>query len=178
MKPSISVAAALKKASRRCAAEVERRKELVDPPSERVFLYIYGLQRYRMLRQGDGGGGGGGFSFSLDEGVKESKVSQMKLLGNILRDGPAVGVHAIIWSDSALGTERCFDRSLMREFEHRFLFQMNANDSSNLIDSAEAGNLGQNRAIYYSEELGVIEKCLPYKPVTGEFMEMLQASYS
>ena len=54
------------------------------------------------------------------------------------------------------------DRGAMREFDNRILFQMSANDSSNLIDSPAANKLGFHRALAYSEEQGVLEKFRPY----------------
>ena len=50
----------------------------------------------------------------------------------------------------------------MREFDNRILFQMSANDSSNLIDSPLANKLGFHRALAYSEEQGIMEKFRPY----------------
>jgi DNA segregation ATPase FtsK/SpoIIIE, S-DNA-T family len=42
------------------------------------------------------------------------------------------------------------------------LFQMSANDSSNLIDNPAANKLGMFRALVFSEEQGVMEKFRPY----------------
>jgi hypothetical protein len=50
----------------------------------------------------------------------------------------------------------------MRHFEMRVLFQMGVNDSSTLIDSPAASKLGLHRALYCSEEQGLVEKFRPY----------------
>ncbi len=50
----------------------------------------------------------------------------------------------------------------MKEFEHRILFQMSSNDSSTLIDAPAASKLGENRALYFSEEENRMEKFRPY----------------
>ncbi len=50
----------------------------------------------------------------------------------------------------------------------RMLFQMSAADSSQLIDSPAAGRLGENRAFFYSEEQGRLEKFRPYSPPEAE----------
>jgi len=71
-------------------------------------------------------------------------------------------MHVIAWSDTPASIERTLDRQSLREFDNRVLFQMSANDSSNLIDSPMANKLGQNRALAYSEEQGVMEKFRPY----------------
>ena len=85
-----------------------------------------------------------------------------KLFGDVLRDGPPVGIHTIIWCDSVNNMNRTLDRQGMKEFENRILFQMSANDSSTLIDTPAASKLGENRALYYSEEENRIEKFRPY----------------
>ena len=66
----------------------------------------------------------------------------------------------------------------MREFDNRVLFQMSANDSSNLIDSPAANKLGFHRALAYSEEQGVMEKFRPYGMVDKAWLEHLRAKFS
>ena len=77
-------------------------------------------------------------------------------------NGPAVGVHVLVWCDGYNQAARMFDRVTMREFAMRVAFQMSAADSSNLIDSPLGNKLGQNRALVYSEEQGTTEKFRPY----------------
>ncbi len=137
------------------AGEVARRQEKDQFDAPAIFIMIYGMQRYRMLRKADDD-----FSFSMDDGPKPAKPD--KQFAEILREGPAVGVHTIIWSDTMATLERTFDRNSMREFDNRILFQLSASDSSNLIDTPAANQLGQHRALLYSEEHGTIEKFRPY----------------
>ena len=66
---------------------------------------------------------------------------------------------------------RTFDRQGIGEFEMRVLFQMSAADSSQLIDTPAAGRLGENRALFYSEEQGRLEKFRPFNPPTDEELE-------
>ena len=80
----------------------------------------------------------------------------------------------IAWADTAATLERTLDRAAMREFDHRILFQMSASDSSNLIDSPSANKLGQNRALAYSEEQGVMEKFRPYAIPDESFLNHLR----
>jgi hypothetical protein len=44
----------------------------------------------------------------------------------------------------------------------RVVFQMSANDSSSLIDSPAASNLGLHRALFYNEHDGTLETFRPY----------------
>ena len=138
-------------------AEAVARRQEGEPAGEpSVFLFIYGLQRYRILRKSDDEFG---FSLGSDD---QKKASPSKQFADILREGPALGIHVLAWVDTAASLERTLDRSSMREFDHRVLFQMSASDSSNLIDSPAANRLGFYRALAYSEEQGVMEKFRPY----------------
>ena len=140
----------------RLADESAARQANPDSEPPAIFLVINGLQRYRSLRKGDDES----FSFSMSDEPK--KASPSKQLVDLIREGPNVGIHVIVWCDTLASIERTFDRGLMREFDNRVLFQMSANDSSNLIDSPAANKLGFFRALAYSEEQGVMEKFRPY----------------
>ena len=80
----------------------------------------------------------------------------------------------LVWCDSLNNFQRTFERSLMREFESRVLFQMSQNDSSNLIDSPIAGRLGAHRALLFSEEQGKLEKFRPYSLPDAEWLAQLR----
>ena len=82
------------------------------------------------------------------------------------------------FADTPVSMERTLDRGSMREFDNRILFQMSANDSSNLIDSPAANKLGTFRALVYSEEQGVMEKFRPYAPPPVEWVEGLKLTSS
>jgi hypothetical protein len=112
-------------------------------------------------------------SFSSDEG--EKKPQPDKQLVDILREGPALGVHVITWTDTAASLDRTLDRGSMREFDNRVLFQMSAADSSNLIDSPMANKLGFHRALLFSEEQGVMEKFRPYALPPKDWLEHVRA---
>ena len=49
-----------------------------------------------------------------------------------------------------------------REFTLRVLFQMNPNDSSQLIDTPAASRLGRNRALFIEDGMERPEKFRPY----------------
>jgi DNA segregation ATPase FtsK/SpoIIIE-like protein len=125
-----------------------------NPPP--IYLLVYGLQRYRALRKSEDS------SFSFGSSDEEKKPQPDKQFTEILRDGPPAGIHTLVWCDTAAALERTLERSAMREFDNRILFQMSAADSSNLIDSPLGNKLGANRALLYSEEQGTSEKFRPY----------------
>jgi S-DNA-T family DNA segregation ATPase FtsK/SpoIIIE len=73
---------------------------------------------------------------------------------------------------------RTLDRQGMKEFENRILFQMSANDSSTLIDTPAASKLGENRALYYSEEENRIEKFRPYGVPERAWLEAVKQKFA
>ena len=155
--------------------EMKRRQEdAAQTHPSAIFIMIYGLQRYRVLRKSEDSS----FSFSMDDDEKK-KVPVDKQFADILREGPALGIHVITWADAPAAVERTLDRTSLREFDHRVLFQMSANDSSNLIDSPAANKLGFHRALAFSEEQGVMEKFRPYalpgKPWLEHVKSLLEA---
>jgi len=173
------------------AQEVYRRVEgnlVREPP---IFLFIYGLQWARDLRQDASGsnftsGRTDGFdtsvslSASLDQdnfGMSNSFESMFggtshalqtpsdnpsNQLTLILREGPDVGVHTIIWCDTMSNLYRTFDLSTLREFVLRVAFQMSEGDSQSLIASSAANKIGDHRALLYNDDTGEQKKFRPY----------------
>jgi hypothetical protein len=140
------------------ATEVQRRLDGESPAdAPDLFVIIYGLQRYRALRKAEDD-----FSFSMSTGDEPKKANPGKQFAEILKDGPTVGVHVLAWIDTSVSIDRTLDRTAMREFDNRVLFQMSAADSSTLIDSPAANKLGFYRALSFSEEQGTMEKFRPY----------------
>src|SRR5262249_62188801 len=83
-------------------------------------------------------------------------------LQSLLRDGSMVGIHLLIWCDALANAMRALDRQGLRECGQRVLFQMSANDSSQLLDTPIASRLGRNRALYSTEERPQPAKVRPY----------------
>ena len=68
----------------------------------------------------------------------------------------------MVMVDNYNNINRGLSRKALSEFEMRVLFQMSANDSSSLIDTPKASNLGLNRALFYNEQEGYLETFRPY----------------
>ncbi len=151
------------------ATELEQRQAAEAAGQPAVYVLFHGLQRYRMLRKGEED-----FSFSMD--AEEKPADPSKQFGDLLREGPALGVHVLCWCDTPAAVERTLERGLLREFDHRVLFQMSANDSSNLIDSPAANKLGFHRALAYSEEQGTLEKFRPYALPEAAWLQRVEAA--
>jgi len=147
-------------------AERERRDADRDTLFPTSCVFVYNLSRFRDLRRAeDDFGFGGGFG-----GSGEQTVSPAKQFSQLLTGGPELGLHCVIWADSYNNVERWFSRQMLRDFELRILFPMNAADSSNLIDSPLASRLGTGRAILYREDRGAAEKFRPYAAPGADWM--------
>ncbi len=146
------------------AAELKARRDDPERPVQPIFVFVHNLGRFRELRKEEDSFG---FSSSFDE---EKKVSPADQFGEILREGPAVGIHSLVWSDTYNTLSRWIDRQTIHDFELRVAFQMSASDSSNLTDSAAAAGLGVHRAILYNEGLGQLEKFRPYALPSEEWL--------
>ena len=159
------------------ADEVERRmSESATADLPALYLIVLDLQRFRDLRKAEDDysfGASRGFGGD-DEPIPQAPPSQR--FAAILRDGPNVKVHTLAWSDSLTNVNRTVDRTSLREFELRVLFQMNANDSSALIDTPIANRLGPNRAYFNSESENVMEKFRPYQVPEAAYLDRVKAA--
>jgi DNA segregation ATPase FtsK/SpoIIIE-like protein len=149
------------------AAEIRRRLDGQIIDAEAVFVVVRDLGRFRELRKSDGD-----FGFSMGD----KKAGPADNFLTIIKDGPTVGVHAVIWCDSLTNLQRTFDRNAVKEFELRVLFQMSGNDSSQLVDSPVAAKLGPQRALFIHEETGTLEKFRPYAFPTPEWLDTVAAA--
>ena len=166
---------AVKIAGVRDAAEIDRPKSPPSlPPAQQeghenappIYLFLYNLGRFRDLRKEDD------FGFS-------SRRRQAGQPGQAVRRHPARRPaaghpHARSGATPTATSRRMLDRQSLRDFEMRVLFQMNANDSSSLMDSPEASRLGVHRAIFYDEGQGRIEKFRPYGLPSDEWLAWVE----
>ncbi|MBG87651.1 MAG: ATP-binding protein [Verrucomicrobiales bacterium] len=140
-------------------AEMNKRGE-DEAAGESIFLIIHGLQRFKKLRYEE--------DFSFDDDAPAKPGAQ---LNDLICEGAGVGIHVIATIDTYNNLQRALSRKGISEFEMRVLFQMSANDSANLIDSAKAANLGMHRALYYNEQEGHMETFRPYALPEPAWME-------
>ncbi|NQT16691.1 MAG: cell division protein FtsK, partial [Planctomycetes bacterium] len=137
------------------AEELGRRRQNDETDTPPLYLFVDQLSRFRDLRKADDDFG---FS-SMGEDKPPSPAAQF---ADVLREGPEFGIHSILCCDTYNSVTRSIDRQGLRDLEMRVLFQMNASDSSNLIDSPAAARLGVHRAVLYDEGQGRLEKFRPY----------------
>jgi hypothetical protein len=147
------------------ADELTRREKARDPEAATIYVIVHGLQWLRELRKEDD------FGYSRRG---EEKASPAKQFATLLREGPAVRMHSLVWCDTLTNVQRSVDRQGLRDFEMRVLFQMSVGDSSNLIDSPAASKLGLHRALFCTEESSQPEKFRPYSLPSTSWLSWLR----
>ncbi len=148
------------------AQEVKRRQESPDTSFEPRILVIHDLAQIRDLRLTEE-------DFSFSRTTNGNATSADKRFREILREGPATGVHVLIWCDSHNSLMRFVDRLTMREIDFRVALQMSPVDSTSLIDSPAAGRLGEHRAIFYRDDTGSQTKFRPYGRPSPQWLALL-----
>lgn len=143
------------------AAEIETRGPSSGREAPEVFLIVHDLQRFKSLRPDDE------FRFSMDD---DAAVAPAQSFANLLNEGGPIGIHVLTAIDTWNNVSRWIPRKLLAEFEMRVLFQMSANDSSNLIDSPAATSLGLHRALFHNEHHGTLETFRPYAMPDEEWL--------
>jgi S-DNA-T family DNA segregation ATPase FtsK/SpoIIIE len=135
--------------------ELQRRTTAEKNDAPPLFVFVHGLHKFKKLRHEDEMD----FSFSSsdDEGPKPGAM-----FNTLLTEGASHGIHLIVTLDTYNNVSRCLSRKALTEFEMRVIFQMSANDSASLIDSAKGANLGLHRALLYNEQQGLLETFRPY----------------
>ncbi|MCS7014700.1 MAG: FtsK/SpoIIIE domain-containing protein [Gemmatales bacterium] len=146
-------------------AELQRRISDSDASFPPWFLFIFALHRFRDLRRQEEE-----YGFSFDS---SKPASPTQILAELLREGPALGIHTFLWCDTLTNLQRSLDRAALRELNLRIALQMSANDSSNLLDSPLASRLGSYRAYLFTEEQGKLEKFRPYGLPDANFLHEL-----
>jgi len=145
------------------SAELDRRQKGETADRSLRFLMVFGVHRFRELRKGEDD-----FGFGRKA---EREATPAERFAALLRDGPPVGIHVVVWCDSLTNLNRVFDRPQLREFAMRVLFQMSPTDSSTLMDSPSASRLGRNRALFLQEEVERPEKFRPYALPAADWLE-------
>jgi hypothetical protein len=148
------------------AAELARREAANDEDAPPIYLVIFNGGRFRDLRRGEDD-----FSFSMD---RDKPPTTDRQWAEILRNGPAWGIHTLLWCDTYNNVTRLLDRMALREFEMRVAFQMSAADSSSLLDSPAAAKLRQHRGLLANEDVGTLEKFRPYGVPTAEWLDAVR----
>lgn len=93
--------------------------------------------------------------------------------GDLLRQGPRVGIHVMMWADTFENAMQCLSNSLLRECDTRIAFKMNSEDSISLISSSNAATIDEDTAILHSEQTGSAHLFRPFAWPSAEWLVTL-----
>lgn len=131
-------------------AEVNERVEEDDARRPPRLLFLFGVHRARELDSDLG---------SLD--VDSDLVEQLE---QVMRDGPEVGIHVWLWSDSVTGASRRLTPRMMREVAWRVAGKMSGDDSQTFIGTGQAAELRESQLLIVNEDRGVSTRVTAYAP--------------
>ena len=115
-----------------------------------IVIVIDPLDRFRDFRHEDA------FNFSLDATV--GSMSGGQALREVLKDGPPAHVYCLLVCGGVEILTRWLPRQSQHDVELRVLGQLNASDSSLLIDSPAASELSTATMLLYDEPAGRMSK--------------------
>jgi hypothetical protein len=163
--------AELKTAIAELREDLRDRQDNSSKAADPVFLIIADLARLRDLRKSEDDFGFGGFGSG-----DSSPPSPTKMLAEILRDGPSVGIHTILWTDGAISFGHSTDRTAVNEFGTLVIFQTNASESTHFLDNVAASRLDRSQALLVHPSEGESTKIRPYAMVENELWDRWVAS--
>jgi S-DNA-T family DNA segregation ATPase FtsK/SpoIIIE len=138
------------------------------PNSRELILAVRNIGQFRALRRDEDDYGMSGFGSS-------KAATPASMLGDLIRKGPVVGIHVLIWADTFSNAMRWLSTSLLREFDNRIAFRLNQTDSASLIDTPAAAGLSQGRAILYRDQTGTADRFRPFNWPTDEWLQSTTA---
>ena len=150
---SVQPVRSLELALQEIQSEWDKRSAAPDELHPPLVIFILNLSRFREFRRSDE------FSFSSQEG----ELSPDALLVKLLSDGPSLGIHVCIWSDTSTTLSRWLPRNALRDIEIRILMQMSTADSNQLIDSSLANRLDRFVLLVHDDSDGKSLKFRPYE---------------
>ena len=134
-----------------------------------LLLAIRNLGQFRTLRRDDDDFGLGSFGAAKE-------MTTASRLGELIKKGPLVGIHVLLWADTFSNALRWLSTSLLREFDSRVVFRLNQTDSASLIDTPAAAALPPGRAILYRDQTGSAERFRPFGWPTGDWLRGLSTA--
>lgn len=131
-------------------AEVEDRINQDDASRAPALLVLFGIHRARDL--------------DADLGSLDADVDLVEKVERLLRDGPEVGVHLWIWTDSVGAASRRLTSRMMRELAWRVGGKMSADDSQTFIGGPHAAHLRESQLVMVNEDHGVNTRMTAFAP--------------
>jgi tetratricopeptide (TPR) repeat protein len=141
--------------------EVDERVEQDDSNRHAMVLFLFGVHRARDL--------------DSELGSLDTDLDLVEKLERVMRDGPEVGVHVWLWSDSVSGASRRLTARMMREVAWRVAGKMSGDDSQTFIGGSEAADLRESQLLIVNEDRGVSTRVTAYAPPSREWLGQVAA---
>jgi S-DNA-T family DNA segregation ATPase FtsK/SpoIIIE len=142
--------------------EVDERVEQDDSHRPAQLLFLFGVHRARELDSELG-------SLDVDGDLVEK-------LERVMRDGPEVGVHVWLWSDSVTGASRRLTPRMMREIGWRIAGKMSGDDSQSFLGAGQASDLRESQLSMVNEDRGVSTRVTAYAPPSHAWVAQVVAT--
>jgi DNA segregation ATPase FtsK/SpoIIIE, S-DNA-T family len=141
--------------------ELDRRLAEERAPTESIIIVLNGLHRMHDLREEEGA------SWGEPSDARELR----RIFAKLLREGPEVGIHTLIWTDSQASAARVLDRRMLNDIGRRIVGAMSEQDSLALIDEPVAGRLDKpHRLVRFDEDRpGELQIFRPYAVSDGDW---------
>lgn len=142
--------------------EVDERVDQDDSRRPAKLLFLFGVHRARELDAELG-------SLDVDSDLVEK-------LERVMRDGPEVGVHVWLWSDSVTGASRRLTPRMMREVSWRIAGKMSGDDSQAFLGAGQASDLRESQLLMVNEDRGVSTRLTAYTPPSRAWVAQVLAA--
>ena len=142
--------------------EVDERLNEDDPSRATCLLILFGVHRARDL--------------DAELGSLDADVDLIEKLERLMRDGPEVGVHVWLWSDSVSGASRRLTPRMMREVAWRIAGKMSVDDSQTFIGTGQAADLRESQLVMVNEDRGIATRVTAYAPPPPNWVAQVAAA--
>jgi hypothetical protein len=128
--------------------EVRDRVEADDTRLSARLAFLFGVHRAREL--------------DADVGSLDADPELAEALEEVMRDGPEVGVHVWLWSDSVGGAARRLSPRMMRECTWRIAGKMSQDDSLLLLGNERAAEIRDRQLLLCNDDRGVLTRAMSF----------------
>jgi hypothetical protein len=128
--------------------DVRSRVEQDDTLRPARIAYLFGIHRAREL--------------DSDIGSLDADPDLATAIEEIMRDGPEVGVHLWIWSDTVAGAARRLSSRMMRECSWRIAGRMSPDDSLSLLGHERAAEIRDRQILLSNDDVGILARAITF----------------
>ena len=128
--------------------DVRSRVEQDDTLWPARIAYLFGIHRAREL--------------DSDIGSLDADPELATAIEEIMRDGPEVGVHLWIWSDTVAGAARRLSSRMMRECSWRIAGRMSPDDSLSLLGHERAAEIRDRQLLLSNDDVGILARAITF----------------